>query len=105
LFNCTDTITPITDTCQLYVPNVFTPNNDELNDGVNPITNCIYEDYQFLVFNRWGQLVFKTPNQADKWDGEINGSDCPDGVYVYRINYKFPSQKTKSTTGTITLLR
>jgi gliding motility-associated-like protein len=105
LFNCTDTTTPITDTCQLYIPNVFTPNNDELNDGINPITNCIYEDYQFLVFNRWGQLVFKTPNQADKWDGEINGSDCPDGVYVYRINYKFPSQQTKSTTGTITLLR
>ena len=42
LFNCADTITPITDTCQLYVPNVFTPNNDELNDGVNPVTNCIY---------------------------------------------------------------
>jgi len=105
LFNCADTITPITDTCQLYVPNVFTPNNDELNDGVNPVTNCIYEDYQFLIFNRWGQLVFKTSNQAEKWDGTIDGSDCTDGVYVYRINYKYTSQPTRSTAGTISLFR
>ena len=105
LFNCADTITPITDTCQLYVPNVFTPNNDELNDGVNPVTNCIYEDYQFLIFNRWGQLVFKTSNQAEKWDGTIDGSDCTDGVYVYRLNYKYTSQPTRSTTGTISLFR
>ena len=105
LFNCADTITPITDTCQLYVPNVFTPNNDELNDGVNPVTNCIYEDYQFLIYNRWGQLVFKTSNQAEKWDGTIDGSDCTDGVYVYRLNYKYTSQPTRSTTGTISLFR
>ena len=93
------------DNCVLYTPNAFTPNGDGINDKFYPLTACTFEHYEFLIFNRWGELIFKTSNQTDKWDGKFRGSDCPVGVYVYLITYKFPSEQVKNTYGTITLLR
>ena len=99
--NCDNSI----DTCEVYIPNEFTPNGDRINDQFYPLTNCTFKDYTFLIFNRWGELIFKTSNQKDKWDGKYEGSDCSLGVYVYSIFYKFPSQRTKNVFGKITLLR
>jgi gliding motility-associated-like protein len=98
--NCDSTI----DVCELYTPNSFTPNGDNVNDNFYPITICTFEYYEFLIFNRWGEVIFKTSNQTDKWDGKYKGSDCPIGVYFYQITYKFPTQQTKIDYGTITLL-
>lgn len=91
--------------CELYTPNAFTPNGDGINDKFYPLTICTFEHYEYLIFNRWGELIFKTSNQTDKWDGKYKGSDCSVGVYVYLITYKFPTQQTKNAYGTITLLR
>jgi gliding motility-associated-like protein len=91
--------------CELYTPNAFTPNGDGINDKFYPSTICTFDYYEFLVFNRWGGLIFKTSNQSEKWDGKFKGADCPLGVYVYFITYKFPSQQTKNVNGIITLLR
>ena len=91
--------------CELYTPNSFTPNGDMINDNFYPLTNCIFEQYEFLIFNSWGELIFKTLNQTDKWDGKYKGSDCSAGVYVYKVTYKYPSQQTKDAYGSITLLR
>jgi gliding motility-associated-like protein len=93
------------DDCELYTPKSFTPNGDGINEKFCPLTICTFEQYEFLIFNRWGELIFKTSNQTDKWDGKFRGSDCPVGVYVYLITYKFPSEQVKNTYGTITLLR
>jgi gliding motility-associated-like protein len=95
----------ILEDCRLYVPNAFTPNGDGINDKFYPLTNCRFEQYEFLIFNRWGELIFKTSNQIDKWDGKYKGSDCSAGIYVYTITYKFPSQQKKNAFGSITLLR
>jgi gliding motility-associated-like protein len=91
--------------CELYTPNAFTPNDDGINDKFYPLTICTFENYECLVYNRLGQLIFKTSNQKDKWDGTYKGSECSAGVYVYSIIYKFPSQQTKNVNGTITLIR
>lgn len=91
--------------CQVFIPNTFTPNADGLNDKFYPLTNCNFEYYECLVFNRWGQLVFKTSNQFNKWNGKFKGADCPTGIYVYQITYKFQSQQTKNVYGKISLLR
>ena len=61
------------------------------------------------IFDRWGQLIFSTNDQNEKWDGKINGKSAPVGVYVYKVNYQFKdeginSEKQKHT-GTLTLLR
>ena len=95
----------ITEVCRLYVPHAFTPNGDDKNDAFCPLSICTFQHYEFLIFNRWGQLIFKTTNQTDKWDGKYKGSDCPVGVYVYLVTYKFPSELAKNANGTITLLR
>ncbi|MFZ4545767.1 MAG: gliding motility-associated C-terminal domain-containing protein, partial [Saprospiraceae bacterium] len=95
----------IVEDCQLFVPNIFTPDDDGTNDNFFPLTNCETENYEFLIFNRWGGLVFKTTNQSEEWDGKYKGVDCTSDVYVYSISYKFPAQKTKKATGSITLLR
>ena len=91
--------------CELYTPNSFTPNGDMINDNFYPLTNCTFEQYEFLIFNSWGELIFKTLNQTDKWDGKYKGSDCSSGVYVSKITYKFPLQQIKNAYKPITLLR
>jgi gliding motility-associated-like protein len=99
--NCDSTI----EVCDLYTPNAFSPNGDGTNDEFYPLTICNFEDYEFLIFNRWGELIFKTSKQTDKWDGKFKGADCPVDVYVYLIIYKFPTQQTKNAYGSVTLLR
>src|SRR5690606_9833863 len=46
--------------CPLYVPNVFTPNEDGLNDIFLPFVDCPVESYRLAIFNRWGQEIFKS---------------------------------------------
>jgi len=99
--NC-DTMPEI---CQLYVPSGFTPNSDGKNDFFYAISICIIQDYEFHIFNRWGEQIFKTFDPKQKWDGKYKGSDCENGVYTYLIKYKFSGQPSKFNSGTITLLR
>ncbi len=94
-----------TEICNQAIPNAFSPNGDGINDMFYPLTICPFEHFEFSIFNRWGELIFKTTNQTDKWDGKYKGSDCTVGVYVYLVTYKFPLQQTKNAYGTITLLR
>jgi gliding motility-associated-like protein len=91
--------------CQLFVPSAFTPNNDGKNDKFNPQTICPTEQFECLIYSRWGELIFKTSKQTDKWDGKYKGADCSTGVYVYLIRYKLSRQQPKNAKGTITLLR
>ncbi len=69
------------------IPNVFTPNNDGLNDyfslgfGVDELP-CL-ESLNFKVFNRWGTLVYETNNTKFKWDGTFQGKPLQQGVYFY----------------------
>jgi gliding motility-associated-like protein len=91
--------------CELYAPNSFTPDGDGLNDKFQTSTICRLDYYELSIFNRWGEQIFKTFNQTDKWDGKYNGLDCSGGVYTYKITYKFPTFQTKNVYGSITLLR
>jgi gliding motility-associated-like protein len=91
--------------CQLFVPSAFTPNNDGKNDKFNPQTICPTEQFECLIYSRWGELIFRTTSQFNQWDGKYKGEDCSTGVYVYLIRYKFSRQQPKNVNGTITLLR
>jgi gliding motility-associated-like protein len=93
------------DSCMVYVPNAFTPNSDGINDLFSPFSNCGFDYFKCSIYNRWGQLLFKTPNQTKKWDGKYNGSDCPGGVYAYKIEYKIPEKPIKFMSGSVTLVR
>ncbi|MEN0007071.1 MAG: gliding motility-associated C-terminal domain-containing protein, partial [Bacteroidota bacterium] len=86
------------------VPNVFTPNNDNQNDGFGIVTNGKLENYTCKIYNRWGALVFETNEAADLWDGTFNSQDSPVGVYVYHINFRIDEQEFVEV-GDVTLLR
>jgi len=67
----------------LYMPNSFTPNNDGDNDSFGPkgLRMEKYESFEFLVFNRWGEIIFKTNDINDWWFG----TDCQHGTYSWAI--------------------
>jgi gliding motility-associated-like protein len=91
--------------CRFTAPDAFTPKVDGSNDLFFPLTNCIPENYELLIYNRWGDLVFYTNSRADKWDGKFNGIDCTADVFTYVIHYKFPAKSPDKITGAIMLIR
>lgn len=61
------------------VPNIFTPNNDGLNDTFRPRITCLPTDLK--IFNRWGQMVYEKQNYQNTWRGE----NLADGIYYYQL--------------------
>jgi len=89
----------------VIIPNTFSPNNDKINDSYSIKANCITE-FELLIFNRWGKLVFKTNDIQEKWNGTLDKDNVPDGVYSYILNYKKVNQPTSTKkTGHITIFR
>ncbi len=72
------------DSCNFYeIPNVFTPNNDGVNDFLLAKSSSLVEKVEFKVFNRAGVLVFSTEDPKLNWDGTYKGKVVPSGVYFY----------------------
>ena len=73
---------------KLFVPNIFTPDGDGINDTFKPISPCIV-NYQITIFNRWGHPIFISETGSE-WDGTQDGKELPAGTYIYRIDYSDP---------------
>ncbi|MBK9379750.1 MAG: gliding motility-associated C-terminal domain-containing protein [Chitinophagaceae bacterium] len=96
----------VLDHCLIEVPSGFTPNNDGLNDFFQPHNALKADNYEFKVYNRWGQLVFQSRNWREKWDGKINGAYQTTGVFVWMISYTHrDTGKQVFRKGTVTLIR
>ena len=96
----TDSIKVTTENClcQEFLPNVFTPNNDRLNDFFGYQSNCIPSKYYSLqIFNRWGEQIFESRDYNEKWDGTYKGSLCPTGVYSYLLIVQYKNDLGKRT--------
>ncbi|MFA5573880.1 MAG: gliding motility-associated C-terminal domain-containing protein [Brumimicrobium sp.] len=76
------------------IPNVFTPNDDGVNDRL--MIGEIPKGFNFMILNRWGNVVFETNNPSvEFWDGTFRRQLCSDGVYFYKItNEEFTTLKT-----------
>ncbi len=70
---------------EIYVPNAFTPNGDGTNDILKPILVGIKELKYFAVFNRYGQLVYKTNVHGQGWDGKFNGDMQNTGGFAWMV--------------------
>ena len=72
-----------------WVPNTFTPNNDEYNTTWGPIFEGPYEkdDFHLVVLNRWGNLIWESWNAELRWDGTYNNKLVTDGVYTWVIDF------------------
>ena len=92
-----------------YVPNSFSPNGDGDNDVWRPVGNAVdLTEYLLEIYSRNGEMIFKTDDFHQGWNGGVNGSDyyVQDGVYIYRMYYKSAvSDEFESVTGTITVVR
>jgi gliding motility-associated-like protein len=94
----------------LYIPNSFTPDGDQNNQVFCPVFFSGYDpqNYEFTVYNRWGEVIFESRNALVGWDGTY-GPDAlaaPAGTYTYRILYKNPDlDERKILTGHVNLLR
>ena len=92
--------------CYLAMPTAFTPNGDGKNDLFRVLNAVKAENLELLLFNRWGQLVFKTTNWKQGWDGKINGELQATGVYVWLLRYTDRNSKKRiEQKGTVTLIR
>ncbi|HEV7332064.1 MAG TPA: gliding motility-associated C-terminal domain-containing protein [Flavisolibacter sp.] len=92
--------------CLLSLPTAFTPNGDGKNDAFRVLNAVKAESLELLVFNRWGQLIFKTRDWKKGWDGKINGDLQPTGVYVWLLRYTNRDTKQKvEQKGMVTLIR
>ena len=93
----------------LYVPNAFTPNGDGVNDKFGPvIRGADRQDYNFYIFDRWGEQVFESHHPEKKWDGSIKGdvSEGKTDVYVWKLvtKNKYTGDPIERT-GHVTLIR
>ncbi|MCF8424442.1 MAG: gliding motility-associated C-terminal domain-containing protein [Bacteroidia bacterium] len=71
--------------CEIFIPNSFTPNEDEKNDLFWPVFQCEYSYFSLTIFDRWGNTVYSSNNITGKWDGKFKSNPCPDDIYVYRL--------------------
>ena len=89
----------------IYFPGAFTPNGDHLNDVLKIPALNKNKLRRLSIFNRWGQLVFKTTNPDDGWDGRLKGIAQPIGVYIYFLEMESLSGQRLDQKGTVVLIR
>ena len=87
----------------IFIPNVFTPNGDGHNDGFGPIGLEYAHEYILIVYNRWGEIVFKSNDPNEQWDGTYQGKMCPNGVYIYRLELRDFYGRYNSVDGSVLL--
>jgi gliding motility-associated-like protein len=94
--------------CYVSTPNVFTPNGDGINDYFYPrslLTRGLTA-FSMSIYNRWGQEVFHSESVDGRgWDGNLNSTPQPEGVYIYIIDATFKDGVKEHHQGNITLIR
>jgi len=88
-----------------YVPSAFSPNGDNLNDLFVPdLVN--YEQFEMLIMNRWGEIVFRSSDPTQGWNGIYKGEAVPAGVYVYSMRFiTTENNEYTSLSGPLNLIR
>ncbi|HEX7847984.1 MAG TPA: gliding motility-associated C-terminal domain-containing protein, partial [Chitinophagaceae bacterium] len=89
----------------LYIPSAFTPNRDGKNDLFKPSVSGVLEEYEFIVYNRWGQTVFRSTDHRKGWDGTLKGTALDNAVFIWICRYKFPGLPAELKKGTVMLIR
>lgn len=93
-----------------YIPNAFTPDDDEHNPVFKPVFTAGFDpqDYKMVIFNRWGEMVFESNDADYGWDGTYSASPglIQDGTYTWKIEFKTTrSDERKMVVGSVTLTR
>jgi len=107
-YGCPDTAyiqVEVTPEHRFFAPNTFTPNGDGLNDVFMPAIMGA-EQYRFMIFDRWGMLIFETYDIYTGWDGRFKGNKCQEDVYVWKVDYlDVQHYESVSVIGHVNLIR
>ncbi|MGB0850219.1 MAG: gliding motility-associated C-terminal domain-containing protein, partial [Bacteroidia bacterium] len=91
-------VTLVECTCDIWFPNVFTPNDDLVNDKFGHLGECHgLLEYNLSIYNRWGELLFESDNVNEEWDAKVNLKDVPAGVYFWVASWKVENANGTST--------
>lgn len=112
-FGCTDTASYVIvfdPDFVFYIPNSFTPDGDGINQTFLPVFSGGIDaaNYQLLIFNRWGEIIFESQDPAIGWDASFspNGNPCQAGTYTYMVSFKIPAlNEQKTISGHVNLIR
>jgi len=100
-----DTIKIIGDCGLIFFPTAFTPNDDGQNDFFGPLGFLsTVKDYTLSVFNRFGQVVFKSNDPFKKWDGKLQNKKVPGGTYVWLATYSNKGKANILQKGAVTVI-
>jgi gliding motility-associated-like protein len=96
--NCTNsTLKKLDCSPFIYIPNIFTPNNDNVNDQFR-IHNLDLTSWKLAIYNRWGKEVYNSEPYQNNWDGK----GLPDGIYLYQL---INTKEDKKLKGWVEILR
>ena len=94
-YNCPDTaynVLKVEPSSDVFIPNSFTPNGDGRNELFGPVFDGELTYFNFLIFDRWGHIIFETFDVNEKWNGTFknqNKEPIKQDVYVYKIVFAF----------------
>lgn len=89
---------------RFFVPNTFTPTQNSINSEFFGLGVDLIE-FEMIIYNRWGEVVFEGDGVTDSWDGTQNGSPCAEGTYIWTIRYKDYYNEVVNMNGNVNLLR
>lgn len=97
---CSDTaytVVTVKEDILFFVPNAFTPNGDEHNNSFKPVFTAGVDPYNFnfTIFNRWGEVIFESNNPDFEWDGTYHEEVVPSGAYTWTCRFKSPTNDSK----------
>jgi gliding motility-associated-like protein len=89
---------------KVFVPNIFTPNGDNLNDILFVYGNQI-KTMELKVYDRWGEEIFVTDDMSKGWDGTYRGKPMNSDVFVYHLSATLLDNSQINRDGSVTLVR
>jgi gliding motility-associated-like protein len=103
----TDSMQVIEKPCpnKIFFPSAFTPNGDGRNDLFKPFVQGSMKTYQLTVYNRWGQVVFRSTDFHSGWNDSINNLLQDNGIFVWLCTYQFAGEQKKTLKGVLTLIK
>jgi gliding motility-associated-like protein/uncharacterized repeat protein (TIGR01451 family) len=89
----------------IYVPDIFTPNGDGINDNIKPICVGISTFKYLKIYNRWGNILFESTDASKGWDGRFRGQIQPSDSYIWLVEGIDTNGKEIRKTGTLNLIK
>ena len=98
---------PVAGACNdVYFPNSFTPNGDAKNDGFGPLGNVgAISNYRLLVYNRYGELVFRSSDPYERWNGFYRSKQNSPSSFTWVAKFTFKNRMQRTEKGTVILIR